>query len=100
MLRAFAPDALDLGPTQARLDRSDHTEGDLVLQREDVVDRAIVAFGPDVPAALGLDQLAGDADAAHRPAHAAVEHIAHPEFATDLADVRGFPFVSRARIAR
>src|SRR6516164_10376959 len=86
-LRSFALDALDLGLPQVRLDRADDAEGDLVLQCEDVVNRAIVAFSPDVPAALGLDQLAGDADAVRRPTHAALEHVAHPELAADLADI-------------
>jgi len=53
-----------------------------------------------VPPARGLDQLAGDADAAGGAADAAFEHIAHAELAADLADIGGFPFVGKARIAR
>src|SRR5262249_17979313 len=100
MLRPLALDTLDLDPAQAGLDRADYTQGDLVLQRKDIIERAVVAFGPDVPAALGLDQLAGDAHPTCRPAHAAFEHVAHAELAPDLADVGGFPLVGKARIAR
>ena len=53
-----------------------------------------------MPAGLRLDQLAGDADAGCRLAHAAFEHIAHPEFASDLANVRRLALVSEARISR
>ncbi len=38
-VRPFALDALDLGLAQARLDRADDGSGDLVLQRENVVER-------------------------------------------------------------
>src|SRR6516162_8726784 len=48
MLGPLASDALDLGLPQARLDSADHACRDLVLQCEDVVDRAVVALGPDV----------------------------------------------------
>src|SRR6516165_10563197 len=99
-IRPLASDTLDLGLAQARLDRADHARRDLVLQCKNVVDRAVVAFGPDVPAALGLDQLAGDAHPARRAAHAAFEHVAHTKLTADPSDVGGFPLVGKARIAR
>src|SRR6185437_1798012 len=57
ILRALAPDALDLGPPQARLDGADDAHGKLVLQREDVVELAVVTLGPDMGAGLRLDEL-------------------------------------------
>jgi hypothetical protein len=41
-----------------RLDRTDNMLGDLILNREQVLEHAVVAVGPDVFAGLGLDQLA------------------------------------------
>ena len=41
--------------------------GDLVLQFEDVVERAVEAVGPEVRAGGGVDQLAGDAHPAAAP---------------------------------
>ena len=83
----LAFDPLDFGPTQARLDRADDRQRDLVLQREDVVELAVVALGPDVGAGRRIDELAGDAHAIRRLAHAAFEHVAHAEFAADLLHV-------------
>ena len=50
------------GATYIGLDGGDDADGDLVLQLEDVVERPVIALGPDVGAGLGLDQLGGDAD--------------------------------------
>ena len=42
---------LDLGVLQIRLDCADDAQRDLVLQFEDVIERAIVALGPKMCAA-------------------------------------------------
>jgi hypothetical protein len=47
---------------QARLDRADDAQGNLVLQFEDVVERAVISLGPDMRAGRGLDQLRSDTD--------------------------------------
>ena len=49
---------LDLGRPESGPDRADDTARDLVLQFEDVVERAIKAVGPDMRAAGSVDQLA------------------------------------------
>ena len=59
VVRPLALGPLDLGVKQARLDRADDTQCDLVLQFEDVVERAVEAVGPDVGAGCRVDQLAG-----------------------------------------
>lgn len=59
----LALDALDLGPAQIGLYCRHHADGDLVLRREHVGQLAVVAFGPQMAAVLGVDQLAGDAHA-------------------------------------
>ena len=50
-------------------------------------------------AGLGLDQLRGDAHAIGGLAHAALQHIAHAELATDLLYIDGAALVGEARIA-
>jgi hypothetical protein len=60
---------------------------DLVLQREDVVQVPIVALRPDVPVGGAVDELRGYPHAAACLAYAALEHVADPEFASDLRHV-------------
>src|SRR5690606_11426216 len=79
--------ALDLGALELRGDGADDAGGHLVLQLEDVAERALIAFGPDVRAARSVDQLAGDAHAARRLAHAAFQQIARAELAASLLHV-------------
>ena len=43
--------------------------------------RSIEAFGPDVCAIGGVDELTGHADPIARLAHAAFEHVAHAQVA-------------------
>ena len=98
-VRPLALGALDLGVQQARLDRADDAQGDLVLQFEDVVERAIIALGPDMRAARRRDQLRGDPHAVAGLAQAAFEDIAHAELAADLLQVDGPALVSEGRVA-
>ena len=76
---------LDIGDCGG--DRDGDGFSDLILHREDVGEITVVAFGPNVVAALGLDQLRGDADAIAGLAQAAFQHVAHPEFSSDLFHV-------------
>ena len=48
------------GATYIGLDGGDDADGDLVLQREHIGEIAIVAFGPEMAAILGIDELARD----------------------------------------
>jgi hypothetical protein len=62
IVRPFAFDVLDLRGAQARLDRANDRQSDLVLQREYIVERTVIALGPKMRAGLRLDELCGDAD--------------------------------------
>jgi len=53
-----------------------------------------------VPAAGGVDELRGDADAVAGPADRAFEYGLHAKFAADGAHVDRAAFVDEARIAR
>jgi hypothetical protein len=61
-----------------------HGLGDLVLEREDIGQIAVVALGPDVLPGLGLHQLSGDPDAITGFAQAALEYVPHTQLAPDL----------------
>src|SRR5208282_604389 len=60
-------------------------ERDLVLDREDVVDRAVIPLGPDVRAVARVDQLRGHANAVASLAHAAFENVTSAEFPRHFA---------------
>ena len=76
--------ALDLRPLELGGDRADDAGRDLVLQFEDIVERPFEPIGPDVGAAHRIDELAGDANAVFRPAHAAFDDIPHAKLTPDL----------------
>ncbi len=80
-------DRLLLGRQQLQLQRLDDGFGDLVLQREDVVQIPVEALGPEVAVGRAVDELRGDAHAVARLAHAPLEHVAHLQLARHLRDV-------------
>src|SRR5262249_25376679 len=62
-IKAFSrlvPRTLDFGLLQFRRNRADNARSDLVLQIEDVIERAIEAIRPQVTTSGGVDQLSGD----------------------------------------
>src|SRR3546814_9412995 len=58
---------------QLRLERTGDLAGDLVLQREQVPEGAVVMLGPQGAAIGGTDQLRGDAHRVAGVAHAALQ---------------------------
>ena len=78
----------------------DDRRRDLVLDREDVLELAVVALGPDVPVGLGIDQLHRDAHAVARLAHAALDHVLHAELRRHLLDADRAVLVHEGRVAR
>src|SRR6516164_1626433 len=85
---------------QRRPDDAADLDSDLVLKIENVVEGAIEVLGPKMRSSRSIDELPSYADPVSRLAHAAFEHITHPELAPDLFYVHGAAFVSEARIAR
>ena len=75
------------GIGQAHFESADDGLRDFVLDGEDVVELAVVAFGPDLRGAADLDELRGDADAVPGFAHAAFQDVVHGERLTDAANV-------------
>ena len=88
-------------PAQPQLERIHDGARDLVLDREDVLELAVVGLGPEVVAVLHVDELRGDADPVADLAHAALEHRRHAELLADLPDVHLLPLEREAtRCAR
>ena len=85
--------------TQLDLERSNDLLRQLVLHREDIRELAIKAVGPDVRAARGIDELAGNAHPVARLADAAFQHVTHAEVAADLLHVDRLALVGKARVA-
>ena len=82
------------------LDRSHDLFRNFILQGKNVRQVAVVSIGPDVIAGCGVDELRGDAHAIAALAHAALQHVAHAEFAGDALHVDGLALVDERRIAR
>src|SRR5262249_35705270 len=60
---------------------------DLVLQGEDVFEVAVVALGPEIITARGIEKLDGHPNAAADLAYAAFGHVPDADLAADLLDV-------------
>src|SRR5207249_11784425 len=94
----LALDAFVRGCFDAARKSGNDRAGDLVLDGEDILQLAVVAFGPDVPISLRIDQLHGDTDAITDLAHAAFEDILDAELACDLLHLYGFALVHEGRV--
>src|SRR5262249_49368000 len=92
--------ALDFRPLKLGRNRADDALGHLVLELEDVLERAVETVGPQMRPARRLDELRRDAHAVGCFAHAAFEHISNTKLATDLLHVRRMALVGETRVAR
>src|SRR5215469_11892093 len=92
--------ALLLGIGDSRSNSNRHRLADFVLHHEDVGEIAVVALSPDMLAGLGLDQLAGDANAIAGFPQAAFEHIAHAQIAANLLHINSAALVGEGGVAR
>ena len=91
--------ALDLGLAQLWFDRAGDARCHLVLQLENVVQRAVKTVGPDVRAGRRVNQLPSDTHPVAGFAHAAFEHIAHTELLRHLLHVDRLALVGEGRVA-
>ena len=89
----------DLGQTDRGLQRAGDLLGDAILQVEALVDRAVVTRAPDMRAALGFDELSGDAEPIADLLHAAFEQIGDTELLADGARIGGAALVGKGRAA-
>src|SRR5262245_22195175 len=80
----LAHGALDLGLLKFRCNRADHARRHLILKLEYVFEDAVKMLCPQMAARRGIDELPADAQPVCRLAHAAFQHIAHPDLAAHL----------------
>src|SRR5205085_9042378 len=99
LLSLLAADALNLGSDNSGSDSTDDALGELILNGENVLDRAVVTLRPDVVAVARIDQLRRDAHTIPGLAHAAFENVAYAELTSDLTHIDRFTFVSEGRVA-
>ena len=71
----------------------------IILNRKDISELAVVALGPDMSSGGGLDQLRRHPHAVGSLAHTAFQDIPHTEFSADILDRSRLAFVGEARIA-
>jgi len=93
-------DRLLLFGQEPQLQCADNRLRNLVLEREDVVQVAIVALRPDMAAGGAVDQLRGDPHPAARLAHAAFDNVADLELARDLRNVHVLALEHEGGVAR
>ncbi len=85
---------------ELHLERSGDGLRNLVLNREDVGQFAVIAFGPKMTAVGRGDQLRGDADASAGAPHAAFENVGHAQRIGDAANVLLLALEGERRSAR
>src|SRR5262245_1360111 len=73
----------------------DDLGGDLVLDFEYIVQATVEPFGPQMTAADRIYQLHIAPHPSRGPPSASLQNIAHPEIASDAADINGFSLVSK-----
>ena len=80
--------------------RSHDPVRNLVLQRENILERAVVALGPDMRVRFRVDQLRIDPDLVSGAAHAALEHVANAELLGNPGNIYRRVFIGKNRVAR
>lgn len=88
-LGGFSPNPVGTQFIQTSDQRRHHGFGDFVLHSEDILEFAVVAFGPDVVARRCLHKLDTDAYPLTCFANAALNHIRDTQFSTDHGHVNG-----------
>ena len=60
---------------------------ELTLEREDVLQFAIISFRPNLTVGLGIDELGVNSHAIARNLHASLQHVRNVQVATDLLQI-------------
>ena len=85
--RRFLRDGGFFGGGKFRLQLIGNHLGDLALDGENVIERAIIAFGPNVCVGAGIDQLRAYPHAATGPLHTAFQNMRDPELLRDVTQI-------------
>src|SRR5262249_16873685 len=86
--------------TQVANDRRRDGAADLILEREHVLNFAVVGIRPDVLAGGCIDKLRCDANTIAHSAYAAFDQIARTEFETHLLQVEDAASIPNAGVGR
>ncbi len=100
MLGAGPQGTLLLGAMDLGLDADHHALGDFLLHGKDIGHVALVALGPEMMAAGGVDELRRDPDTIAAATCAAFDEIGGAEILADLRRVLRLALVGEGRIAR
>src|SRR6185437_7671135 len=72
---------------------------DFILHREDVANRAVIMFGPEMTTGYCIDELCADAQLLAGPAYAAFENVTHAKLSRDLFHIDRAILVNERRVA-
>jgi hypothetical protein len=90
---------LDLSAVHMGSEDRDNRARDLVLDRENVVQLAVVPLSPAVGAGHGIDELRRDPDAVAAPPDAAFQHVTCAQLPADLSEIDRLALVLEGRIS-
>ena len=69
--------------------------GYFVLDRENIFQIPVVAFGPQMAPIIAIDKLGVDAHPISGPADAAFQNLPHAQLAADLPDIGALPLIGK-----
>jgi hypothetical protein len=96
----YASDLGGLDVRQLNLQCTRKSGDDVVLHLQEIGAIVVERLGPEMSAALGVDQLSVDANLSAGRLHRSFRRVAHAEIAADLLHVGRLPLVSEGGIAR
>src|SRR6185436_1124282 len=88
------------GSKQLGFDGTYNILRNLVLNREDVSDCSIVAFGPNMRSGRSVDQLRSNPQTIPSLTNASLKNVSNPEIACDLPHIRRLALVRKSRVSR
>ena len=97
--RRFQQRSFGFGSVYMSRERRDNRTRHLVLDREHVMQLAVVSLGPPVNAGRCLDKLRGDANPLAAPPNAALQHVSRAQLFPNLPYIDRLAFVLEARIS-
>src|SRR5689334_8270510 len=87
-----------LGGDQFRSELARKARTDFILHVEDISDRLVESFGPEMIAGLGVDKLDVDPHAATTTLHGTFKNITNAKFATHLLQINMLSLVGESSV--
>ena len=89
-----------LGGTEFGIERVGEPRYDFILHVEEVGNRLVEAFGPEVVACFGVNQLHVHAEAVAASLHRTFKHITDVQLTSQLLYIQGFALERKRGVAR